>query len=587
MIQLYENLAEIPPLDKRLWGIKSCTGCQLSPHLGKNPACKQVVVGDGNLDGRVLFVMMLPGATENEYGHAAIGITGGKLKNWLRQLDINPYEIGFWTNSLMCAFPPERARDRNKNKADQKELNACRKNLSLIIENMPNLKLVVCIGADALKAVIGKGTRLKDVTNNLMRFTWYPSNYGQEEKKLLAYALYHPSFIVRKDEGYAKEQAEATYLWSLKFLQQVILNIDDIEKLKPSGETIVCQSEEQAYEWAERQLRDNRINAYVVDFETLESNTWYSQAMCVAFAYFDPDKNCDVAFVVQFLQCLDLPRKEWFKRRRRKSLSRFEVKWKWADWYSAGFPQRFMDKLKPLFDINTHLPEGRERPMLGAYMASFDHNCWEGSFGWRPVMHLDQITQPDNDEVLPLDLLPALRLCGSQNSMKLENILKIVMPLVAEEKSIVNSILTKPQIDATGFGLLARKLPEQYKREDVILWAQEYKHFLGIQQQKRKKKVAKQVKQQCSLTPEQIQAVETYYSLDADGFLADILLDRAGFDARKELLLWKIVNDILSSPSENALFTFAREKSFDELFLGEQFFEAISQLNENDLVEQV
>lgn len=582
----YENLAEVPSLPQVLWPIKECKNCALSPHLGKNPACKQVVPGTGDLQSEVLWVLMNPGRAENEHGQTAIGITGSKLKNWLRQLGFDPYKF-MWANAVACILPPERTGDRSKNKLTQGEINACRKNLSLIIENMPNLRIVICVGADALKAVIGKGTRLKDVTNNLMRFTWYPSEYGQEEKKLLAYALYHPSFIVRKDEGYAKEQAEASYMWSLKFLQQVLLNIDDIEKLKPSGETIVCQSEEQAMAWAEQQVKDNRIKAYVIDFETLEANAWYSQALCAAFAYHDPDKGHDVAFVVQFLQCVDLPKNKWFKRRRRKSLARFEVKWEWTDWYSKGFPQRFMDMLKPLFDINTPLPEGRDRPMLGAYMASFDHNSWEGSFGWRPVCHIDQIVKPDNDEIMPLDFLPALRLCGSQNSMKLENILKIVMPLVADEKSVVNTILTKPQIDATGFGLLARKLPEKYRREDVMLWAQEYKHFLATKNQKRKKKIKKEIKQECSLTTEQIHVVETYYSLEADGFLADILCDRAGFDGRKEKLLWEIVNDILTSPSETAIFTFAREKSFDQLFLGEQWEEALSQLNESDLQEQI
>lgn len=586
MIQLYENLDAIPALDKRLWHIKECQACHLSPHRGENPFCKQVVPGTGDINSELLWVLMNPGPTENEHGHTAIGVTGSKLKHWLRQLGFDPYKF-MWANAVACALPPERSRSRTKNKLEQREIDACRKNLSQIIDLMPNLKLIVCVGADALKSVVGKGTKLKDVVGNLMRFTWYPSEYGQQEKKLLAYALYHPSFIVRKDEGYAKEQAEASYQWSLKFLQQVILNLDDIEKLKPSGETIVCQSEEQAMQWAEQQVKDNRIKAYVVDFETLEANTWYSQAMCVAFAYFDPDKNCDVAFVVPFLQCADLPKSKWFKRRRRKSLARFQVKWAWIDWFSSGFPQRFMDALKPLFDVATPLPEGRDRPMLGAYMTSFDFNCWEGSFGWRPVVNILQITEPDRNDIMPLDFLPVLRLCGSQNSMKLANILKIVMPLIADEKSVVDTILTKPQIDATGFGLLARKLPDEYQREDIILWAQEYKHHLAGKGQKRKKKVSNETKNGCTLTPEQIRIVETYYSLEADGFLADILFERAGFDARKELALWGITNEILTSPSETAIFTFAREKDFDQLFLGSQFEEAIAQMNDADLQEQV
>jgi len=124
----------------------SCVRCDL--HKTKT----NYVFPHGNMDGKILLIGEAPGKEEDVMGQPFVGRAGSLLRKAVEKAGIDPSEINIH-NCCMCRPPQNRQPSKT-------ELEACNPYLRWVIENMPNLKLVVLLGATALQAVL----KLKKIT---------------------------------------------------------------------------------------------------------------------------------------------------------------------------------------------------------------------------------------------------------------------------------------------------------------------------------------------------------------------------------------------------------------------------------------
>lgn len=162
--------------------LKSCTDCAL--HTTR----KQVVVGDGNLQARVLLMGEGPGADEDAKGLPFIGQSGSLLRATL-QLQGFPMEDLYITNTVRCRPP------NNRNPTGP-ELKACQKWTKKFIEALQP-KLIVPVGKFAMQEVALLfayepliGAPITKVSGKIYNLA---SGVG-------IYPLLHPAYILRSSE---------------------------------------------------------------------------------------------------------------------------------------------------------------------------------------------------------------------------------------------------------------------------------------------------------------------------------------------------------------------------------------------------
>ncbi len=147
-----------------------CTLCRL--HEGR----KQAIPGEGSVDASVLFVGEAPGKEEDSTGRPFVGSAGKVLRRLLTSAGLSPDDV-FITNVVKCRPPGNRGP-----KAD--EVEACRSYLLTQIEAV-RPKVLVTLGATALRAVLGPGPELKSARSNVLRFGETP-----------VLSTYHPAAVL-------------------------------------------------------------------------------------------------------------------------------------------------------------------------------------------------------------------------------------------------------------------------------------------------------------------------------------------------------------------------------------------------------
>jgi len=128
--------------------------------------------------GEILIVGEAPGEMEDEQGKPFVGPSGQILRQALDAANLSVSDI-YITNAVMCRPPQNR-------QPKKEEMDACRDHVLKVIEEMPNLKLVILLGATALQSVLKqkgitekRGTVIKDKANR----TYIP--------------IFHPAAILR------------------------------------------------------------------------------------------------------------------------------------------------------------------------------------------------------------------------------------------------------------------------------------------------------------------------------------------------------------------------------------------------------
>ena len=182
----------LPVLQK---AAKSCKACDLWK-LGT-----QTVFGEGPARARVMFVGEQPGDSEDRAGHPFVGPAGRLLDEVLVEVGIDRDEV--YVTNVVKHFKWEaaqRGKRRIHKKPRQSEIQACRPWLDAELQ-VVRPEVLVCLGASAAQALLGKDFRVTRDRGKLMRSELAP----------YVMATAHPASILRAPDRKAREQARAEF----------------------------------------------------------------------------------------------------------------------------------------------------------------------------------------------------------------------------------------------------------------------------------------------------------------------------------------------------------------------------------------
>jgi uracil-DNA glycosylase family 4 len=168
-------------------GQQGCFSCSLYTHRKDENVVKNWI----NTESEICFHGLGPGETEAKELQPFIGAAGQQLRQAIGKTDIRVQDVSF-TNAVLCQPP--------LNKIDKTMTVPCHHHFEESIKAMPNLKLVVLLGAEAYQSVVGSKPTIKNV---YMRPFQLPK-YGN----INFVTNYHPSFILRSP---SKENKDLFY----------------------------------------------------------------------------------------------------------------------------------------------------------------------------------------------------------------------------------------------------------------------------------------------------------------------------------------------------------------------------------------
>lgn len=164
MYQTWEELEE---------ACKSCSKCKLCN--GR----KNVVIGTGNKNARIMFIGEGPGADEDIQGIPFVGKAGKLMDQAFQGIGINREEV-YIANVVKCRPP-------NNRNPEEDEASNCREFLDTQI-NLVNPEIIVLLGSVALKNILGK-----DYGITSSRGKWF-------EKDGIKYLpTFHPAALLRDE----------------------------------------------------------------------------------------------------------------------------------------------------------------------------------------------------------------------------------------------------------------------------------------------------------------------------------------------------------------------------------------------------
>ena len=205
-------VVKLNPLDRATFNCSQCGLCALK---------RNYVLPEGNLNAQVLIVGDAPGIEEDQSGHPFVGNHGTLLRQTLEQVGIPLNQI-YVTHALFCRPP--------KNRPPMKiEMDTCRTHLNYLIEQLPNLKLVILMGNTALQTAV----KLKQILNK--RGTLIRKN-GHAYLPVLS-----PAAIARNPNH--KELFVKDFMFAKEFLSDTIKTgtytcVDDLPAVKRALEYI-------------------------------------------------------------------------------------------------------------------------------------------------------------------------------------------------------------------------------------------------------------------------------------------------------------------------------------------------------------
>jgi uracil-DNA glycosylase family protein len=189
---------ENPTLEELRAAAATCQACELW-RTGT-----RTVFGEGSPNASMLLVGEQPGDREDVTGRPFVGPAGAVLDRALRDAGIDRDAV-YLTNAVKHFRWVRRGKRRLHQKPDAAHVAACRPWLVAEVE-VVRPRLVVCLGATAVLAVLGESTRvLRD------RGRVFPSDLGPP-----AMPTVHPSSILRAPSDDAREGAYRDFVADLR-----------------------------------------------------------------------------------------------------------------------------------------------------------------------------------------------------------------------------------------------------------------------------------------------------------------------------------------------------------------------------------
>jgi uracil-DNA glycosylase len=171
---------------------QGCRGCDLYANA------TQVVFGEGRPSADVMLIGEQPGDREDREGAPFVGPAGKLLDTALEQAGIDRDEV-YVTNAVKHFKWEPRGKRRIHKKPNTEEIRACNPWLQAEL-SVVKPKVIVCLGATAAQAVIGRGFKV----------TQHRGEFVDTPLEPLVTATVHPSSILRaQDDGTRHSEMEA------------------------------------------------------------------------------------------------------------------------------------------------------------------------------------------------------------------------------------------------------------------------------------------------------------------------------------------------------------------------------------------
>jgi uracil-DNA glycosylase family protein len=181
----------------------SCTNCPLWEHA------TQTVFGEGNANARVMLVGEQPGDQEDLQGRPFVGPAGKLLDRALAEAGVDRSKI-YVTNAVKHFKWEPRGKRRMHKKPSEREVEACQQWLEGEIRSIKP-RMIVCLGATAAGAVIGRGFKVMAQRGQLI----------ESELAAFVFATVHPSSILRI-RGAERDAAFAAFVEDLRLIRKTL-----------------------------------------------------------------------------------------------------------------------------------------------------------------------------------------------------------------------------------------------------------------------------------------------------------------------------------------------------------------------------
>jgi len=181
---------------------KNCQACDLYKHA------TQTVFGDGARKPRIVFVGEQPGDQEDKLGRPFVGPAGKLLDTALEQAGIDRNKT-YVTNAVKHFKWEARGKRRIHKKPNAIEIAACRPWLDTELALLKP-EVVVCLGATAAQALLGRSFRVTQSRGELLESTLAPH----------IMATVHPSSILRAPDDVSRHREMANFVADLKKLSK-------------------------------------------------------------------------------------------------------------------------------------------------------------------------------------------------------------------------------------------------------------------------------------------------------------------------------------------------------------------------------
>lgn len=159
--------------------IAECKKCRLCTNR------TNIVLGEGNINAKIMFIGEGPGADEDKQGVPFVGKAGQLMNKAFQALGINREEI-YIANIVKCRPPSNRVPEEDEAQAC---LNYLRNQVVLI-----KPEIIVLLGSTSLKTILGKeygitAVRGKWMEKNGIKYmpTWHPAALLRDENKKIEF----------------------------------------------------------------------------------------------------------------------------------------------------------------------------------------------------------------------------------------------------------------------------------------------------------------------------------------------------------------------------------------------------------------
>ncbi len=159
--------------------IAECKKCRLCTNR------TNIVLGEGNINAKIMFIGEGPGADEDKQGVPFVGKAGQLMNKAFQALGINREEI-YIANIVKCRPPSNSVPEEDEAQAC---LNYLRNQVVLI-----KPEIIVLLGSTALKTILGKeygitAVRGKWMEKNGIKYmpTWHPAALLRDENKKIEF----------------------------------------------------------------------------------------------------------------------------------------------------------------------------------------------------------------------------------------------------------------------------------------------------------------------------------------------------------------------------------------------------------------